>query len=56
MGGRSRNPTLIASQVELQTTHSVTNAAMIEILVRPGIAYERTGGMPLQPFLDFQRF
>src|SRR5690349_11186718 len=26
-GGRSRNPILIASQVELQTTHSVTHAS-----------------------------
>lgn len=28
-GGRSRNPTLIASQVELQTMHSVSQAAGI---------------------------
>ena len=27
IGGKSRNPTLIASQVELQITHSAANAA-----------------------------
>src|SRR5436309_314895 len=49
IGGRSRNPNLMASQVELQMRQSATNAAMAASLARcSGIAYHRIRSSPLQ--------
>src|SRR2546421_1744444 len=49
IGGRSRSPSLIASQVELQIRQSATNAAMAASLARCScIAYQRIGSTALQ--------
>jgi phosphoribosylformylglycinamidine synthase subunit PurS len=48
IGGKSRRPTLIASQVELQTTQSTANAATIGNFRGLGIAYHRISDTRLQ--------
>jgi hypothetical protein len=49
IGGRSRSPNLIASQVELQIMQSATNAAIAASLVRrSGIDYQAIRSQPLQ--------
>ena len=49
IGGRSRSPNLIASQVELQMRQSATNATIAANFARSsGIAYQRIRSRALQ--------